>query len=704
VPSAVTLAAGSSTATFTVSTPVRDSLASAVISATTAGVTTTSLLTVNPCTPVASPPPFEPGEIVWFDDAIPPGVSQSGGWSWDSSQRASGSVSSVNPIATSVHDRYFAHTTSPLMPGDADIVFVYALIDPCNPPREIMVAWVDGNGDHRGYWGEDLLQRGGRIRIGDLPPAGEWVRLEMPATRSSLNGRTIHGLELTVDRGRVWFDRAGKRACTTPNPGPLSEFPPDEAVWFDDAPPAGATVSGQWIWDTQVRASGTAAHTDTASTGSRAHWFTIGTPAFTPAAQDQLFVYAYVDPCNAPQEILIEWYDGNWAHRSYWGAALVPNSPGTRIGDVPQAGSWIRLAVPAATLGLANRPVHGISFTIYGGTVWFDRVGIVRCVFTSPASQPVLNPNDFVWFDDAAPAGASLSGTWTWDTTQKLSGTQSMLSSAGSGERWFGFSNAAAITVGENDILFAHALIDPCNPPRELTFWWYDGSWSHRPHWGEPIMHTGYSGTSMGAIPAGGEWVQLEMPARGMSLANRPVSAFELWTHSGRVWFDRVGKKTCIAPAAAQPALSQTELVWFDDAPPPGAVLRGNWTWNAQQRASGTLANMVPPGGESLEHWFDGATTPLTVGAGDVLTVYALIDPCDPPREIMIGWYDGSWEHRAYWGENIYTHGTPGPARRSMGPLPAPWNNWQTAYGLKYTPTATFEYSDGTEGSGSCSP
>jgi RHS repeat-associated protein len=176
----------------------------------------------------------------------------------------------------------------------------------------------------------------------------------------------------------------------------------------------------------------------------------------------------------------------------------------------------------------------------------------------------------------------------------------------------------------------------------------------------------------MGAIPAGGAWVQLEMPARGMNLANRSVSAFELWTHSGRVWFDRVGKKTCVAPAAAQPALSQTEVVWFDDAPPAGAVLRGPWTWEAQQHASGTLANVVPPGGESLEYWFDGATTPLNVGTNDVLTVYALIDPCDPPRAIMIGWYDGSWEHRAYWGEDLYAYGTAGPSRYSMGPLPAP--------------------------------
>jgi len=385
-----------------------------------------------------------------------------------------------------------------------------------------------------------------------------------------------------------------------------------------------------------------------------------------------LFVYAYIDPCNIPREILIEWFDGNWGHRSYWGEDLLQSSPRTRVGDVPQAGSWIRLAVPAATLGLSNQAVYGVSFTVYGGKVWFDRTGVVRCAFTSSSTQPVLDPTDFVWFDDAPPAGVSLSGTWTWDATQKVSGTQSMLNSAGGGERWFGFSNAAAITLGENDILVTHALIDPCDPPREITFWWYDGEWNHRPHWGEPIMHTGYPGTSMGPIPAGGEWVQLEMPARGMNLANRPVWAFELWTHSGRVWFDRVARKTCVAPAAAQPSLSPTEVVWFDDAPPTGAVLRGTWTWNAQQRASGTLANMVPPGGESLEHSFDGATTPLTVGADDVLTVYALIDPCDPPREIMIGWYDGSWEHRAYWGENLYTHGTPGPGRYNMGPLPAP--------------------------------
>jgi hypothetical protein len=32
-----------------------------------------------------------------------------------------------------------------------------------------------------------------------------------------------------------------------------------------------------------------------------------------------------------------------------------------------------------------------------------------------------------------------------------------------------------------------------------------------------------------------------------------------------------------------------------------------------------------------------------------------------------------------------------------------PWNNWKTTYGLKFTPSFDFEYSEYTEQTGSCS-
>jgi len=75
-----------------------------------------------------------------------------------------------------------------------------------------------------------------------------------------------------------------------------------------------------------------------------------------------------------------------------------------------------------------------------------------------------------------------------------------------------------------------------------------------------------------------------------------------------------------------------------------------------------------------MEHWFDGATNTLTIGSGDdELFTYVLIDPCNPPLEIMLGWYDGSWEHHAYWGGDLINQGTAPTGRFYIGPLPAPF-------------------------------
>jgi len=73
------------------------------------------------------------------------------------------------------------------------------------------------------------------------------------------------------------------------------------------------------------------------------------------------------------------------------------------------------------------------------------------------------------------------------------------------------------------------------------------------------------------------------------------------------------------------------------------------------------------------QHFFDGATEGLSISIGDRLTTYVYLDPDHPPREIMMQWnVGGSWEHRAYWGENLLNFGNPNTASRQfIGALPA---------------------------------
>ena len=155
---------------------------------------------------------------------------------------------------------------------------VYALINPCKPPRQILMAWSDGTSEYRASWGEDLIETmTAHTRIGVVPTGGSWVRLETLASSIGAAGKAIRGLTIKMYDGEAWFDHIGTSACVvTTAPAPASRA--DENVWFDDAFPAGAVVgtggnNRPWVWDTTQAASGTQSHTDTLEAGWKQHAF-----------------------------------------------------------------------------------------------------------------------------------------------------------------------------------------------------------------------------------------------------------------------------------------------------------------------------------------------------------------------------------------------------------------------------------------------
>src|SRR5262249_14819383 len=46
--------------------------------------------------------------------------------------------------------------------------------------------------------------------MGSLPQAGQWTRLEIPASKVGLEGKTVSGMAFTLYGGQAWFDSAGK--------------------------------------------------------------------------------------------------------------------------------------------------------------------------------------------------------------------------------------------------------------------------------------------------------------------------------------------------------------------------------------------------------------------------------------------------------------------------------------------------------------
>lgn len=170
----------------------------------------------------ATPSGTSPHESTWIDDALPDGATPTGEWTW---QHAVGDVRPASGdrfhVESAEHGKSVQHyyLTRAVQPVAADdVLFAYVRLDPQNPPAQIMLQWHDAAGwEHRAYWGEDRIPYGmngttSRRRMGDLPPAGEWVRLEASAAEVGLGvgaGASVRGMSFDQSGGVVYWDRAG---------------------------------------------------------------------------------------------------------------------------------------------------------------------------------------------------------------------------------------------------------------------------------------------------------------------------------------------------------------------------------------------------------------------------------------------------------------------------------------------------------------
>ena len=215
--------------------------------------------------------------------------------------------------------------------------------------------------------------------MGALPPAGQWVRLEVPASLVGLEGKTINGMAFTLYGGRANWDQAGK-ANTTGN-----------TIWVEDSLPAGAITVAEggdnwtWLGPSPNPYSGSAYHQSNLAAGFHQHYFSGATQTLQVNAGDRLYAYVYLDPASQPSEVMLQWNEnGSWEHRAYWGANDSIGTEGTAsrryMGPLPPAGQWVRLEVPASAVGLEGKTVNGMAFTLYGGRASWDKAGKVRLV------------------------------------------------------------------------------------------------------------------------------------------------------------------------------------------------------------------------------------------------------------------------------------------------------------------------------------
>lgn len=115
------------------------------------------------------------------------------------------------------------------------------------------------------------------------------------------------------------------------------------------------------------------------------------------------------------------------------------------------------------------------------------------------------------------------------------------------------------------------------------------------------------------------------------------------------------------------------DYIWIEDALPIGAKAASKaWKFagDPQPVFSGTLSNeLVAKGVE--QNVVENIPQKLIVAEGDELFCHVYIDPKNPPKQIMLQFHAGSWDHRAYWGEDLIPWGSANtPSRFHAGALP----------------------------------
>jgi hypothetical protein len=168
------------------------------------------------------------------------------------------------------------------------------------------------------------------------------------------------------------------------------QFPrvPTSVVWVDDALPAGAVPgadggdSWNWISGGPPPFSGALANLSSVGAGSHQHYFISAAETLTVNTGAVLFAYVYLYTDSLPSEIMLQWNDGSWEHRAYWGADALPDgTDGTAsrryMGPLPASGQWVCLQVPASQVGLEGSVLNGMAFRLYDGRAAWDCAGRV---------------------------------------------------------------------------------------------------------------------------------------------------------------------------------------------------------------------------------------------------------------------------------------------------------------------------------------
>jgi hypothetical protein len=108
-------------------------------------------------------------------------------------------------------------------------------------------------------------------------------------------------------------------------------------------------------------------------------------------------------------------------------------------------------------------------------------------------------------------------------------------------------TGSAPLSIPSGAKIFVYLFIDPADPPRAVMVQFRTDDWRHRAVWGDyEAIPWGQPHTTervnMGALPAAGEWIRLEIAADRVGLsAGDTINGFALTQFGGTVYWDKAG-------------------------------------------------------------------------------------------------------------------------------------------------------------------
>jgi hypothetical protein len=609
-------------------------------------------------------------DVVWVEDSLPAGATPTSyydGWNWVGSNPSPVSGSSSHQSALiyyDVHQHSFTGATNTLSVDAGDRLVAYIYLDPVSPPRQVMLQWFDGTWEHRAYWGENLLAWGtdgtnSRRNMGPLPETGKWVRLEVSASQVGLEGVTLNGMAFTLYGGRATWDHAGKLPSASGHTNVA--LASKGAVAF--ASSTTLESEGMGIFPATNTINGDRSGVNWGSTGgwrdgtdTYPDWLEVDFPGSRTV--DEVDVFSLQDNYTAPvqptEAMIFTYYGVTDFDVQYWNGASWTVVPGGSINGNNKV--WRRVTFS---------PIKTSKIRILVRGALTSRSRIVELEAWQPNStnlaqgKAATQSSTYTAAPPGGPAYLAVDGN-----TNGNYFANSVTSTNYDYQPWLQVDLGASYSI---DQIKVWNRTDCCADRLSYVYLFV----SDVPFTTTDLFYTPYQpGISMYYIPS-----QAGTPSVV------PVGRL------GRYVRVQIASTNYLSLAELEvigvPAPPASETVWVEDSLPAGSTASGwneNWSWvglnSNPSPISGSQAHQSSIVNDIHQHSFLGATNPLTVNSGDVMFTYVYLDPANPPRQVMMQWFDGTWEHRAYWGESLLPWGTEGTiSRRYMGPLP-PLGQW----------------------------